>query len=99
MPDKHDDRRQTPRHPVKAIGALTSGGLTRDVAVRDVSPGGVRVEVGPREVPTGTKIYLRLPRYGLRHAKVVWAHDGSIGVQFAEPLPQRRSYPPTEHAA
>ena len=88
-----------PRQPVRATGELTSGGLTRDVAVCDLSAGGVRVEVGPRDVPTGTKVYLRLPRYGLRHAKVVWAHDGSIGVQFNDPLPRRRSFPPTEHAA
>ena len=88
-----------PRQSVRATGELTSGGLTRDVAVCDLSNGGVRVEVGEREVATGTKVYLRLPRYGLRHAKVVWAINGSIGVQFNDPLPRRRSFPPTGQAA
>lgn len=99
MDNDPSERRQMPRQAVQASGALTAGGLTRTVAVRDLSAGGVKVEVGPRGVATGTKVYLRLPRYGLRQARVVWAHDGSIGVQFAEALPERRSFPPTSQAA
>jgi hypothetical protein len=80
------DRRRTLRIKVNAIAELTAGGLTRAARVADVSPGGVRLEVGPRQIDPGAKIYVRLPRYGLRQAKVVWSAEGHIGIQFVEPL-------------
>lgn len=82
----YEDRRRAMRIKVNAVAQLTAGGLTRSARVADVSPGGVRLEVGPRQVEPGTRVYIRLPRYGLRQAKVVWSGEGHIGVQFVEPL-------------
>gem|GEM_PF-5792244 len=80
------DRRRTLRIKVNAIAQLTAGGLTRSARVADVSPGGVRLEVGARRIEPGTRVYVRLPRYGLRQAKVVWSTEGYIGIEFFEPL-------------
>lgn len=80
------DRRRSLRIKVNAVAQLTAGGLTRSARVSDVSPGGVRLEVGNRDIQPGSRIYVRLPRYGLRQAKVVWSANGQIGIEFFEPL-------------
>lgn len=80
------ERRRTLRIKVNAIAQLTAGGLTRSARVADVSPGGVRLEVGARRIAPGARVYVRLPRYGLRQAKVAWSDGPYIGIEFVEPL-------------
>jgi len=81
-----DDRRRSRRIAVDATADLIAGGVSKPAVICDISPGGVRLDTGGRAVAPGVRVYIRLPTYGLRQAKVVWSADGSIGVQFADPM-------------
>ena len=84
--NEQDDRRRAPRLEVDATADLIAGGLSKPAVICDISPGGVRLDTGGRSVAAGARVYIRLATYGLRQAKVVWSDDGSIGVQFLDPI-------------
>jgi diguanylate cyclase (GGDEF)-like protein len=71
-----------PRHSLIRIGALHFAGESWPVRLRNISAGGAMVESG-RELPHGEQVELDLSD-GLRLASTVrWAHDGRLGLQFA----------------
>jgi hypothetical protein len=76
------ERRRTGRVPVNSnIVVRRLGGFNFEVALRDISSGGCRVEmIEPSEV--GDPVIARLPQLEPLGSRVCWAEGITTGVQF-----------------
>ena len=75
------DRR--PRHTLLRKGSLYWAGVTIPVRLRNISPGGAKIE-SDQELRPGTEVELDLGESGYQMAEVRWAKDGQVGLRFAD---------------
>jgi hypothetical protein len=81
-----EPRRCEPRAPVDAAIALRQLGQTAvDARLINISSRGFMAET-MAIIETGSRIWLTLPGPGRVNALVVWARNGRIGGEFAEPI-------------
>ncbi len=81
---------RTPRVSVAYDATLVmSDGTEHAVIVTDVSSGGFHLK-SDDTIPIGSRIFLRVPRYGDFPAQIRWAFGSEAGGVFLEPvdLPQ-----------
>lgn len=75
-----------PRVEVEGFGTLRAGARTFWVAARDISQGGVKLDLEEGLAPD-TPIVLSLDRFRPIHGVVRWSHDGHCGVSFNQIVP------------
>jgi hypothetical protein len=81
-----EPRRREPRTPVQAEIPLRQLGQTAvDARLVNISSHGFMAETKAL-IDTGSRIWLTLPGPGRVNALVVWARNGRIGGEFAEPI-------------
>lgn len=82
LPEGEPERRRASRVPiVSEVLVRRLGGFNFNVAVKDISTGGCRVELlEPSEI--GDPIVTRLPQLEPLGARVCWAEGTTTGVQF-----------------
>ena len=79
-------RRRSCRRPVDhEVGVKKLGGLGFQLATRDVSPDGCRVEL-VEMVDIGERVIVRLPSIEPLGAEVAWVKGANAGLQFQRPL-------------
>jgi hypothetical protein len=71
-----------PRHTLLRTGSLYWAGVTIPVRLRNISPGGAKIE-SDQELRPGTEVEIDLGESGYQMAEVRWAKDGQIGLRFA----------------
>jgi hypothetical protein len=80
------DRRWVARSEATLDAALRERGrMRRTGLVSNLSTNGCRVEMD-EAMPVNGQAWITLPSLESRYSRVAWCRDGSIGVQFAEPL-------------
>ena len=76
------ERRAYARHRVFKGGRLAFGGAGIECTVRNISPGGARVDVAsPVGLPEHLTLYIASDRFK-RHCHKVWRHETRIGLAF-----------------
>jgi diguanylate cyclase (GGDEF)-like protein len=80
---KEAARNRPPRHSLIRNGTLFAGKESWPVRMRNISAGGAMIESG-RPLPPGGAAELDLGDNLRLAATVRWAHDGRLGLQFAE---------------
>jgi hypothetical protein len=79
-------RPRTPRVEVDRLATLRGGARIYAANTRDISQGGVKLEVDePLEV--GREVVLTMERFRPLQAVVRWCQDGFAGIEFKELLP------------
>jgi len=82
----HDPRRREPRLDMAADIPLRELGATAvDARLINLSSHGFMADT-LAEIAAGSRVWLTLPGAGRVNALVVWAHDGRLGGEFAEPI-------------
>ncbi len=81
-----DPRRREPRAPVDADIPLRQLGQTAvDARLINISSRGFMAET-KELIGAGSRIWLTLPGPGRVNALVIWARNGRIGGEFAQPI-------------
>ena len=82
LPEGEPERRRASRVPISSeVLVRRLGGFNFNVALKDISTGGCRVELlEPGEI--GDPIVTRLPKLEPLGARVCWAEGTTTGVQF-----------------
>ena len=81
-----EPRRCEPRVPLEAEFPLRQLGQTAvDARLVNISSRGFMAEIRAL-IETGVRIWLTLPGLGRINALVVWARNGRIGGEFAQPI-------------
>ncbi|MGQ0559732.1 MAG: PilZ domain-containing protein [Sphingosinicella sp.] len=80
-----DERRRLPRIEVSQPALLISDGREIPVSIRDIAPGGVRID-SPLELPVGKRVTLAADGLPTRQATVRWAKSPSAGLMFDEEI-------------
>jgi hypothetical protein len=77
------EKRTQPRHRVLKHATLTfDGGGGVECTVRNLSPGGARLDVAnPFGLPQSFTLFIETDRF-LRRCRPVWCSDSRIGVAF-----------------
>ena len=82
----NEPRRREPRVPVEAEVPLRQLGQTSvDARLVNISSRGFMAET-KAVIEVGSRIWLTLPGPGRVNALVVWARNGRIGGEFAQPI-------------
>lgn len=85
-PDLNADDRREPRLPVSAPVPLRELGATGvDARLVNISSHGFMAETDA-DIDAGSRVWLTLPGFRRVNALVVWADNGRLGGQFAEPI-------------
>ena len=79
-------RPRMPRVEVDRLGTLRCGARQVAVNTRDISQGGVKVEVD-EPIEAGADIVLTLERFRAVHGSVRWCRDGMAGIAFNQVIP------------
>lgn len=79
-------RPRPPRVEVDRLGSLRCGARIHTVNTRDISQGGVKIEID-QELEPGSDVVLMLDRLRPIHGVVRWFHDGSAGIAFNQVIP------------
>jgi hypothetical protein len=79
-------RPRPPRVEVDRLGTLRCGARVHAVNTRDISQGGVKLEID-QPVEPGSDVVLMLDRFRPIHGVVRWCQDGSAGVAFNQVVP------------
>lgn len=79
--ERADERRRMPRIEVSQPAILISNGREVPVSIRDIAPGGVRIE-SPLDLPIGERVTLAADGLPSRQATVRWTRSPSVGLMF-----------------
>ena len=79
-------RPRSPRIEVDRLATLRSGSRLYAANTRDISQGGVKIEIDEALV-AGQQIVLTMERFRPVQAVVRWFHEGQAGLEFTETLP------------
>ncbi len=94
-----EPRRREPRTPVVAEIPLRQLGQTAvDARLVNISSRGFMAET-KAVIDSGSRIWLTLPGPGRVNALVVWARNGRIGGEFAEPIDPLSVFEALGHAS
>jgi len=74
-----------PHLPIRCAAALTVGGRTDIIEVRDISQRGV--QIAAPFLQAGDRVELHIDGLERRNAVVQWVHTGTAGLSFVTPLP------------
>ncbi len=94
-----EPRRREPRHDVFAEVPLRQLGQTSvEARLINISSRGFMAET-KAVIDSGSRIWLTLPGPGRVNALVVWARNGRIGGEFAEPIDPLSVFEALGHAS
>lgn len=82
--------RRSSRVGLTATGSCrTARGITFDVVVADLSPGGCRIDDPAGLLAQGEQIRLTIAATGPHMAEVAWRRRGRVGIEFRSDLPEQ----------
>ena len=97
--DEGASQRTRSRDSLFLIAQMRVGGdaTTQDVRVRNLSEGGLMVEVA-KPLPLGTEITLEVRGLGEVKGSVAWYAEGRAGVALATPIDPKKARKPVKPA-
>lgn len=84
-----ENRRTEARHETAVIGRLRLPASEHECRIIDLSTGGMQVVAPDAAVSVGQQVAVATRNFPALVGIVCWSRDGSFGVQFLKPIPQK----------